>query len=398
VDGGLGRGGGPITKYTVTANPDGKIATTTSAVLTAIVAGLTNGTSYTFTVTATNAVGTGAPSLPSNSVTPAASPGPPTNVAAAGGVGLALVTWQAPVFNGGSPITQYQVTSSPGAKTAPGSSGVLSARVFGLNTGTNYTFVVTASNAVGTSSSSTASNSILPVNGSPTVTASSTAFVEGSAGVHQLATFTDVEIDQAHTATIDWGDGSTSTGIVIESAGSGAVSRSHVYPDDDAHTVTVTVMDGVGGVDSDSLTVTVNNAPPTVNIASLQTLSPDLIGLAPASYNDLGAFDTHTAIIDWGDGSTTTATVMAAKRAVIGSHQYTGVGSFTITVTVTVDDGGSGSNSFSVDITTVPTVVGIPFVGAWGLLLLAGLFGLGVIFRARNSSRNARRTFLVGRR
>jgi hypothetical protein len=36
------------------------------------------------------------------------------------------------------------------------------------------------------------------------VTASSTAFVEGSAGVHQLATFTDVEIDQAHTATIDW--------------------------------------------------------------------------------------------------------------------------------------------------------------------------------------------------
>ena len=121
---------------------------------------------------------------------------------------------------------------------------------------------------------------------------------EGSAGVHQLATFTDVEIDQAHTATIDWGDGSTSTGIVIESAGSGAVSGSHVYPDDDAHTVTVTVMDGVGGVDSDSLTVTVNNAPPTVNIASLQTLSPGLIGLAPASYNDLGAFDTHTAIID----------------------------------------------------------------------------------------------------
>ena len=90
--------------------------------------------------------------------------------------------------------------------------------------------------------------------------------------------------------------------------------------------------------------------------------------------------------------------MVAAKRAVIGSHQYTGVGSFAITVTVTDDDRGSGSNSFSVDITTVPTVVGIPFVGAWGLLLLAGLFGLGVIFRARNSSRNARRTFLVGRR
>jgi len=70
VDGGLGRGGGPITKYTVTANPDGKIATTTSAVLTAIVAGLTNGTSYTFTVTATNAVGTSSSSTASNSILP----------------------------------------------------------------------------------------------------------------------------------------------------------------------------------------------------------------------------------------------------------------------------------------------------------------------------------------
>jgi hypothetical protein len=63
-------GGSPITSYTVTSNPDNITAVGTSSPITLI--GLTNGTPYTFTVTATNAVGTSPASLPSNMVTPAA--------------------------------------------------------------------------------------------------------------------------------------------------------------------------------------------------------------------------------------------------------------------------------------------------------------------------------------
>ncbi|MDD5758368.1 MAG: fibronectin type III domain-containing protein [Desulfobulbaceae bacterium] len=61
-------GGSPITGYIVTSEPDGISATGTASPIT--VGGLTNGTPYTFTVRATNGIGTGASSTDSNSVIP----------------------------------------------------------------------------------------------------------------------------------------------------------------------------------------------------------------------------------------------------------------------------------------------------------------------------------------
>ena len=69
-------GGSPITGYTVTSNPGGITATgTTSPIL---VPNLTVGTTYTFTVHATNGVGPGPESAPSNAVTATAPPAPAT--------------------------------------------------------------------------------------------------------------------------------------------------------------------------------------------------------------------------------------------------------------------------------------------------------------------------------
>jgi len=161
--------GSPITGYLVTAyvvGPNGAAATlgptaTAGAAVTSVsVPGLVNGTSYAFTVTATNALGKGSPSPLSRVVTPAAVPDAPTAVTASPGNATAYVTWTAPASNGGSPITRYTVTASPGGATA--TSVATAVTVSGLTNGTSYSFTVIATNAVGTGPVSSASTPVTP--------------------------------------------------------------------------------------------------------------------------------------------------------------------------------------------------------------------------------------------
>jgi Fibronectin type III domain len=157
-------GGSPITGYTITSSP-GSVTTTAAANATsATVPALSNGTAYTFTVLAANAVGPGPASTPSNSVTPipAPPPGTPTNVVALAGEASAAVYW---VPTGTAPITSYTVTASPGGATASPIGSQTSAVVSGLTDGTTYTFTVTATNTSGTSPSSAPSNAVVPGRG-----------------------------------------------------------------------------------------------------------------------------------------------------------------------------------------------------------------------------------------
>ena len=76
-----------------------------------VVAGLTNGDEYTFTVAAVNSAGEGVESEASNSVVPnVALPGVPTDVVATAGDGQASVAFVAPVDGG--PVVSYMVRAT----------------------------------------------------------------------------------------------------------------------------------------------------------------------------------------------------------------------------------------------------------------------------------------------
>ncbi len=147
-------GGSPITGYTATASPGGATCTAGGSTFNCTVTGLTNGTPYTFTVVAANAVGPGPASAPA-SATPVAppppptAPGAPTGLVATPGNGQVGLTWVAPASTGGSPITGYTATASPGGATCTAGGSTFNCTVTGLTSGTPYTFTVVAANAVG---------------------------------------------------------------------------------------------------------------------------------------------------------------------------------------------------------------------------------------------------------
>jgi len=159
-------GGSTILKYTVSASGGGgQTCTWTTGALTCTVTGLINGTSYTFTVTATNTAQTGPASTASSAVTPTGPPDPPTGVSAVAGDQQATVSCTAPKNNGGATITSYTATASPGGAHASATS--CSITVTGLTDGTGYTFTVTATSSLGVGVASAASNKVTPVDTHP---------------------------------------------------------------------------------------------------------------------------------------------------------------------------------------------------------------------------------------
>ena len=147
------------------------------------------------------------------------------------------------------------------------------------------------------------------------------------------------------TATINWGDGTTSTGRVTGSNGAFTVTGGHRYAVEGSFPLGVTIIDRANNT---------SLSPPegTVAVADGDVLSARGLTFkanAGQGFNGRVATftdrDTHNvashfnATIDWGDGTTSAGVITDTRGAisVSGTHTYASSGQDTVTVTLTED-------------------------------------------------------------
>jgi len=195
-----------------------------------------------------------------------------------------------------------------------------------------------------------------------TATGASLSATEGFTFQGTVAALTAAAAASDFTATIDWGDGTSTTTGSVTSSGNGGflVAGHHVYAEQGSFNVVVTV------TDKNNNTLAANNntitAADTVKVADAPLLAVGneidvsqgvtASNVTVASFVDTGGADAvgdYTATIDWGDGTTTTGTVSISNGTlnVVGSHAYAATGHYPVKVTIQ-DEGGATATANSV--------------------------------------------------
>ena len=191
---------------------------------------------------------------------------------------------------------------------------------------------------------------------------------EGATFSPTLAIFTDANPADVHTAIIDWGDGTVEPGTLSEDQGLGSVSGTHVYADDDGgpFTITVTVTDDSAVSHSGTLDITVLNVAPVLEAGDAQVVDLGAtVSLDPATFTDVGAADTHSAAVIWGDGSYDIGVVDQDADTVTQSHVYAEAGEYVVVVVVIDDDGGFDVDVFAVSVIDPRPTVAVQSVVAF---------------------------------
>jgi hypothetical protein len=358
-------GGSPITGYTAScvSSDGGATGSGGGSASPIAVSGLTNGKTYTCTVTAANTNGPGDPSAVSNSFVPATVPGAPPLVVVALTGRTASVNFSTPASDGGSPITGYSAlcVSSNGGAAKSGSGPASPIPVAALSAGKTYQCYVSATNAVGNSVPSSPSNSVTVANvpGAPTAVSAVTGGASATTGPLSVS-FTAPASNGGSAITGYTATCSSSNGGAVRSA-SGSASPITVAgaTTGKSYTCAVTATNAIGtgasSTSSAAVIVGAPGAPPKVKAVSgstggaTGTLS---VTFGAAATNGAAVTSYAATCVSSNGGVTSTKTGAGSPLVVPG---VTTAKSYTCTVKAT-NSRGAGPSSAA----TPAVVVGSP--------------------------------------
>ena len=206
---------------------------------------------------------------------------------------------------------------------------------------------------------------------------------EGFPVTGQIATFLSSDVQgSSPTASISWGDGHTTTGIVVMDGTNFAVDGSNTYAVNGTYPVNVTVSGTDGSTASGTGQATIS---PVMLLATGTTITPvagqpftGVVASFTDPYPGLSS-SSYAATVAWGDGHTTIGTIAANGSggfSVAGTNTYAAAGPDSVTVTITrlIDNQSATATSSAVVVapaitatgTTITPTAGQPFTGLVG--------------------------------
>ena len=230
---------------------------------------------------------------------------------------------------------------------------------------------------------------------SPAVVADASLTAKGSAitategagfnGV--VATFTDTNPNSTtadFSATITWGDGQTSSGIVAANPNGGFnVLGTNTYHLQGSYAITVQIHD-VGGTSTTAASMAqIADGPLTATGSTFNVTTGVAFSNVVATFTDSNPFGQagdFTAAIAWGDSTRSMGTVVANANggfSVLGNHSYGKRGSYSLTIAI-LDKGGSSATASSTVLVShsKPVVKATvrPATTSWETAILSGSF------------------------